>query len=117
MTDTQLAGFADIAQLIAATARAKGDAIAIDDGARAVSYSSFVSRGNRAAHALIKLGVGHGDRIAVLAENCIEYLELAVAAARAGAILCALNWRFTAPELAHCVQLTQPRLLFVLRAV
>lgn len=113
MTDTQLAGFADIAQLIAATARAKGDAIAIDDGVRAVSYATFESRCNRAANGLIKLGVAHGDRIAVLAENRIEYLELTVAAARVGAILCALNWRFTASELAHCVQLTQPRVLLV----
>lgn len=113
MQDTQLAGFADIAQLITATARAKGDAIAIDDGTRAVSYATFEARSSRAGNALIKLGVTPGDRIAVLAENRIEYLELAVAASRVGAILCALNWRFTASELAHCVQLTQPVLLFV----
>ena len=110
--DAALAGFVDIAHLIAATARSKAAAIAIDDGTRAVSYATFNARCNQAAHALTELGISRGDRIAVLAENRIEYLELTVAAARAGAILCALNWRFTTLELAHCVRLTASALLF-----
>ena len=107
------AGFADCGQLIAATALRCSAAIALDDGSRAVSYGEFDARANRAARALQDYGLLPGDRIAVLAENRIEYLELAVAAARSGVILCALNWRFTASELAHCVALTAPRLLFV----
>ncbi len=110
--DTALAGFVDIAQLIATIAHAKATTVAIDDGTRAVSYATFNARCNQAANALTEVGITRGDRIAVLAENRIEYLELAVAAARAGAILCALNWRFTAAELAHCVHLTAPTLLF-----
>lgn len=110
---TRVAGFADIGELIAATARQKADAIALDDGTRTLTYAAFDARANRAAHALIALGVRAGDRVAVLAENRLEYLELAVAAARTGAILCALNWRFSPAELAHCVQLTRPTLMFV----
>ena len=110
---TRAAGFVDLGQLIGATARRKGAAIALDDGQRAVSYAAFDARANRAAQALIAHGLQPGDRIAVLAENRIEYLELAVAAARSGVILCALNWRFAAAELAHCIALTTPSLLFV----
>ena len=49
----------------------------------------------------------------MLAENRIEFIALAIAAARVGAVLCALNWRFAPPELGHCIRLTGPRLLFV----
>ncbi len=110
---TRNAGFADFGQLIAATARQRGTAIAVDDGTRAISYQAFDARANRAAQALLARCLKRGDRIAVLAENRIETLELAVAAARAGVILCALNWRFAAAELSACIALTAPSLLFV----
>jgi fatty-acyl-CoA synthase len=109
----RVAGFADIGQMIAATALCKADAVALDDGTRTLTYAAFEARANRAARALLAQGVQPGDRIAVLAENRLEYLELAVAAARTGAILCALNWRFSLADLAHCVSLTRPMLLFV----
>ena len=110
---TRDAGFADVGELIAATAQRHSSAVALDDGSRAMSYGEFDMRANRAAQALLDFGLVPGDRIAVLAENRIEYLELAVAAARSGIILCALNWRFTAAELSHCIALTAPCLLFV----
>ena len=111
--ETRRAGFADIGQFIAASAQRTGHACAIDDGTRAVTYAAFEARCVQTACALNALGVAPGDRVAILAENRIEYLELAVAAARVGAILCALNWRFTPSELAHCIALTQPSVLFM----
>jgi len=91
------------------------DAIAIEDGTRYYSYRTFNSRVNRLAHALTNKGVEHGDRIAILAENCIEYMEIAYAAAKTGAIICALNWRLAIGELTHCINLVTPRLVFVTR--
>ena len=88
-------------------------AIAIEDATRSYSYQDFNAHVNRLAHGLTGLGVGHGDRIAVLAENRIEYMEIAYAAAKAGAIICALNWRLAAGELTHCVNLVTPKLAFV----
>lgn len=99
-------------QLIGAVAQRRAGAIAVDDGLRALTYETFDARANRAANALRARGLGPGDRIAILAENRIEYLELAVAAARTGVILCALNWRFAVAEIAHCIDLTGPRLVF-----
>jgi fatty-acyl-CoA synthase len=57
--------------------------------------------------------VGRGDRVAVLSENRVEYVELFVAAAKLGAIAACLNWRQAAAELAWCVQLVEPRLALV----
>ncbi len=110
---TRLAGFTDIAQCIGATAARRGGHVAVDDGTRALDYAEFDRRAWAAAAALRALGIASGDRVAVLAENRIEYLELALAAARTGSILAALNWRFSAPEIAHCVRLTAPAVVFV----
>lgn len=88
-------------------------AIAIEDGTRQYSYAQFNERVNRLSNYLEEAGIGRGDRIAVLSENCIEYIEIVYAAAKRGAILCALNWRLAASELEHCVTLATPKLTFL----
>ncbi|MEM7573960.1 MAG: AMP-binding protein [Bacteroidota bacterium] len=57
-----------------------------------------------------------GDRIAVLAENCLEYYLLFVAAQRAGYILAPLNYRLTASELDYLLQDADPQLLIYSQA-
>ncbi|WP_343390455.1 AMP-binding protein [Candidatus Amarobacter glycogenicus] len=49
------------------------------------------------------LGVRPGDRVAMLALNCVEYLDL-VCLGKLGAVLQNLNWRLTAAELQGIVQ-------------
>ena len=44
------------------------------------------------------LGVGRGDRVAILAANHPDYLVLLYACARLGALLVPLNWRLAVPE-------------------
>jgi fatty-acyl-CoA synthase len=44
------------------------------------------------------LGVGRGDRVAILATNHPDYLVLLYACARLGALLVPLNWRLAVPE-------------------
>jgi acyl-CoA synthetase (AMP-forming)/AMP-acid ligase II len=45
-----------------------------------------------------QLGVGRGDRVAILAANHPDYLVLLYACARLGALLVPLNWRLAVPE-------------------
>ncbi|HLU32217.1 MAG TPA: long-chain fatty acid--CoA ligase, partial [Acidimicrobiia bacterium] len=54
----------------------------------------------RLAGELAARGLRHGDRVAVLADNCPEYVVLFFACARSGMVMTPLNWRLTAPELA-----------------
>ncbi|HST75756.1 MAG TPA: AMP-binding protein [Acetobacteraceae bacterium] len=89
------------------------DRVAVVDGAREFTYAAFNARVNRLAAVLRALDIGRGERVAILAENCVEYLELIFAAGKLGAILCALNWRLADPELLHCVDLTTPKAVFV----
>ena len=94
-------------------ARDRPERIAVDDGSRQLSFAVFNERVNRTANLLASRGVVRGERVALCSENRIEYLELAFAAAKLGAILCTLNWRLTRSELDYCVALVTPKVLIV----
>ncbi|SJZ45860.1 fatty-acyl-CoA synthase [Enhydrobacter aerosaccus] len=79
--------------------------------ARKFSYADLHHRTNRLAAALAALGIGKGDRIALLAPNCAEYFELQFACGRLGAIMLPLNWRLTVPELEYILGDSTPKLL------
>src|SRR5215472_16631005 len=80
--------------------------IAVVDGLRRFTYLEFAERVHRQAAALSDLGVGPGDRVAVLAPNGVMALEAHFAPMLIGAVLVMLNTRLAAAELAqilnHC---------------
>ena len=79
---------------------------------RTYTYSELNRLGNRLAHHLTEvLGLRIGDRIAVLAENCLEYLTLFVAAQKTGIILVPLNYRLAAAEIDFLIGNSTPLLL------
>jgi len=75
------------------------------------TYAEWNRRVNRTANYLQSLGVGKGDRVAVYASNCPEYLDLFWAAPKIGAILQNLNWRLTVHELTGIVASGAPKIL------
>jgi fatty-acyl-CoA synthase len=70
----------------------------LEDG-RALSWRQVDMQVTRLGGALADLGVGKGDRVAVLAENDIRLILLQFATMRIGAVLAPLNWRLAVPEL------------------
>jgi fatty-acyl-CoA synthase len=84
-------------------AAVRGDKLAYVIGEARVSYAAFDAHANRLARALRQLGVGRGDRIAIMAGNRAEYPALYFAAIRLGAIVVPINVRFTAAEVAYVV--------------
>ena len=75
-------------------------AISEYESGRTVSYAQLDRQAQNAAFYLQKqYNVKKGDRVAVLAENCIEYVVLFCAAQKAGFILVPLNYRYTAREI------------------
>lgn len=87
------------------------DRRAVVDGDRALTYAELEARSNRLARVMMGLGLSRGDRVGLLARNCAEYLEVELAAAKAGLIVAALNWRLGDRELEHCIRLVEPKLL------
>jgi len=73
-------------------------AVIADDGE--TSWKELDSAADRAAAALVAMGVGESDRVGVLLPNGLPFVELAHAVPRAGAILVPLNTRLAAAEIA-----------------
>ncbi len=56
---------------------------------------------NKLAHAMRRLGVGHGDRVALLALNEPEYIDMFYGLGKIGAILVPINYRLAGPEMEY----------------
>jgi fatty-acyl-CoA synthase len=89
----------DLSDLIARNAAFTPDKAATIFDGEALSYRDLARRIECAACALkAELGVGRGDRVAILSLNRPDYLVLLYACARLGAMLVPLNWRLAAAE-------------------
>ncbi len=63
-----------------------------------VSFREFKQHVDRLACGLQRAGITHGQRIAVLGKNSLEYFMLYGAAAALGAVVLPVNWRLSAEE-------------------
>ena len=80
------------------------------DGHR-TTHGEFAARINRLANALYDRGVRRQDRVAILAQNCPQYIEVYGAGEVAGYITAAVNFRLAAPEIAYILNDNQPEVL------
>ncbi|SDZ14317.1 fatty-acyl-CoA synthase [Saccharopolyspora shandongensis] len=85
-------------------ARLSSGKTAITFRGRATTYRELDDRVTRLAHALRSLGVGRGDRVALLSTNHPAYLETLFASGLIGAIFVPLNARLTAPEVDYVMR-------------
>ncbi|MDE2134917.1 MAG: AMP-binding protein [Alphaproteobacteria bacterium] len=79
---------------------------------RTLSYAALDRRALTTAGLLVRLGIAHGDRIAVLCRNRIAFFELLFACGKLGAILVPLNWRMPSAELLPLIADSRPSILF-----
>lgn len=82
-------------------------------GTRERTWQQVGDRVARAAAALHALGLQRGDRVAVLAHNSDNYLELFFCVAWAGLVLVPLNTRWAVPENVYALRDSGARALFV----
>ena len=78
---------------------------------RRMTYGELDLRVRKLANALLDAGLSQGDRVAILAKNCIEYLEIYYACARVGLIAQPLNWRLGTPEVRRILADGEPSIL------
>lgn len=74
----------------------------LDTGVR-YTYADLNARANRAANWLRSIGIGVGDRVSILAQNSVAFVDLLYGVAKIGAVLAPLNWRLVASELVYIV--------------
>lgn len=94
-------------------ARINGSNPAVLGADTSVSHEQFLDRIDRLAAGINKRGITKGDRICILAQNSLEYLDLYGACAKTGAIAYPINWRLSAEEVGRVVALADPKALVV----
>ena len=103
----------NVAEVVATQARLRPDKIGARDSRRALSFRQWHERASRLANALRGLGLEPGDRVAVLAYNCVEWMEIYVGLARAGLIAVPINFRLVGQEIRYITQHCEARAFVV----
>ena len=103
----------NVAQVLTQHAARLPNKIAVQDLARAMTYSQWNERACRLANALLGIGLGKGDRFAVLAYNCIEWMEIYAAAAKAGLVAVPVNFRLLGAEIRYLFEDSGAKALIV----
>lgn len=104
----------DLSNLIDRNAAFTPDRTAIRFEGAALSYRQFADRISACARALkSRMGIGRGDRVAILSANHPDYLVLLYACARLGAMLVPINWRLVVPEQLFILSDASVKALFV----
>ncbi len=76
-----------------------------------ISHAAYLTRVAALAAGLVRAGVEPGDRIAILSQNNLEFVDLYGAAARLGAIVVPINWRLSGQEVAYIAGDAAPKVL------
>ena len=92
-----------LGELIARNARKFPNKEAVIFGDTRLTYREFNGRINRLAHAFQDMGLGKGDKVALLMLNCNQYLECYFALAKIGAVAVPLNFRLHPDEIVYIV--------------
>lgn len=94
-------------------ARRTPDKVALLEGPRTMAFAELSARVHRLARALLGLGLERGNRVAVLAPNCLEYPEMVCGIADAGLIAVTLNPRAHAREMSDVLVDSGARVLLL----
>jgi long-chain acyl-CoA synthetase len=84
-------------------AKADPARLALVAGEQRVSYGALDSSANKVARALADVGVGHGDRVAVMLHNTPELFAVWNGIARRGALVVPISYRAAGPEVSYIV--------------
>ena len=83
------------------------------DKFRKMTFKEWNERSCRLANALNQLGVKKGDRFAILAYNCVEWLEIYAATAKGGQITVPIMFRLAPPEMEYVINHSECKAFFV----
>jgi acyl-CoA synthetase (AMP-forming)/AMP-acid ligase II len=86
--------------------------VAVVCGARRIGWAELDERINRVASALVSLGIRKGDKVALLAPNGVEAIEVLFGAMRAGGVAVPLPLMAHPDHLAQLVADSDAKVLF-----
>jgi acyl-CoA synthetase (AMP-forming)/AMP-acid ligase II len=91
---------ADLAALLQRSFRHHAPGIAVEDGDRSETFAELDERSGRLGSGLLELNP-HGRPVAILASNCMEYIESDIALIKAGQPKVPINTRLSQSERLH----------------
>jgi acyl-CoA synthetase (AMP-forming)/AMP-acid ligase II len=100
-----------LAEIPGAAAAAFGSRLAVVSDTERVTYRELGDQVRRAARAFIGLGLQHGDRVAIWAQNLHEWIVAALGAQSVGGVLVPLNTRYKGQEAAYILRKSGARVL------
>ena len=106
-----------IADMVQTHARLRPTQTGAVDSQRSLSFAEWDQRASALATGLLAQGLKAGDRVAVLAHNRIEWLEIYVSLARAGLVALPLNFRLVKDEIAYILNDAQAAALVCAQAL
>lgn len=80
---------------------------------REITWREFDRQANRFANLLLSRGVKKGDKVAILLMNCLEWLPIYFGVLKTGALAVPMNFRYTAEEIAYCLDLSDASVLIL----
>jgi fatty-acyl-CoA synthase len=94
----------NIGDVLEGHARRWPEKVGARDLERQMTFRLWHQRACRLANALIGIGLAQGDRVGILAYNCLEWLEIYAATAMAGLVGVPINFRLVAPEIRYIAE-------------
>jgi acyl-CoA synthetase (AMP-forming)/AMP-acid ligase II len=104
---------AHVGEVLGLYANALPDKVGARDLDRALTFRVWHERSCRLANALTGIGLSKGDRVCILAYNCLEWLEIYAATAIAGLVAVPINFRLVGPEIRYIVENCEARAMIV----
>ncbi len=101
----------NLKQMLEQQAKRHGEKTAVALGEQRLSYAQLDEASNKVANALIKMGVGKGDRVAMLLVNSPEFVTIYFGIVKIGAIAVPLDTKYKVGELASLWDNSQPKVL------
>jgi acyl-CoA synthetase (AMP-forming)/AMP-acid ligase II len=111
MNDAVGGSSSTIPAILARAADRYGDRTAIEDGRIRLTWAELAAAARTFSAALVASGIEPGDRVAVWAFNCTEWVVALLGLSGAGAVLVPVNTRFKGAEAADILARSRARLL------
>jgi len=94
----------NVGEILTVNAQLHPERVVVKDLRRSLTCAQLEERANRLANAFAGLGLGKGDRVAIYAHNCLEWMEIYAACAKSGVVAVPVNFRLAAPEIRYIVE-------------
>ena len=86
--------------------------VAVKDSNRTLTYHELNERTSILANSLMDRNITKGDKVAILFNNCVEFVEIYFAVQKIGAVAVPLNTRLVGAELDYIINNSEARVLF-----